>query len=418
MDVKFKPWVVLLIVPAFALPLNPVAWGQSPVRGGAFQPASSTTGPNSSTRSNQSNLPLPVASQSSTGIVQTANSQSAKINWIDGKQLAQALKQAAQENKPLVLHFWNERCRPCLALEQFVFPNPILVQAINSQFIAVKINTLETPDIPKTYGVTRWPWDLYLSSQGVKLLERASPNNVSQYTQSLNSVAKMHGNFMKSAQVSNASPLPQKPFEITPVLSTQPDMQSFQSPRSGQSLVPESPINPPSVQVARQPETTPTHQAQAPQTVNNEFYKPQPSNSGAANDDLKPVPLPPIGLEGFCPVSLLKETRKIAGSQDWGCIHRGKIYFFTNQVNRDTFLKTPDRYAPVLAGYDVVIYEETGKLVEGKSEFGGFVGTKANRVVFLFASEENKNKFIKDETGRYIEAARVATNHTNENWLR
>lgn len=94
------------------------------------------------------------------------------------------------------------------------------------------------------------------------------------------------------------------------------------------------------------------------------------------------------------------------------------MYFFVNESYRDIFMKDPDRYAPVLGGYDVVIYRETGKLVEGKTVHGGFLGTGDNKVIFLFANEENKQKFKFDREGQYIQAARMATRNAGENWLR
>lgn len=329
-----------------------------------------------------------------------------------------------------MLHFWNEKCQPCLALEQFVFPNPQLAQAINSQFIPVKVNTLATPEIHRKYNVTRWPWDVFISPNGLELSRRQAPNNASQYTQYVNSVAQMQQSFTKltARPGSGGSDTKSKndlsnpnPNQASTVAGNQsPNGQQFVSNSSFSSQQTKGQMgtaggtNP--VNYQGQSNTINFQGSPGPAKVANKFFKnSQNRQSGTAQTQDQQYS---IGLEGYCPVTMLKEIKKVLGSKEYGCVHRGKLYFFANQSYRDIFMKDPDQYAPVLAGYDVVIYRETGKLVEGKTEFGGFVGQKGNRVVFLFASKDNKDKFINDKQGRYVETARIATKNTKETWLR
>lgn len=70
-------------------------------------------------------------------------------------------------------------------------------------------------------------------------------------------------------------------------------------------------------------------------------------------------------------------------------------------------MNSPDRFAPVLAGYDVVEYRETGRLIEGKNSIGIFAGDANSRQVYRFASKENMQKF-KNDSGRYNDAVRTA----------
>lgn len=399
--------------------------------GGTFQPNSGVNNARSTLLQSSAQSPTGFQQQSQFGgdsrfqartqnDTSFAGSQTAKINWIDGRNINSAFQLAARENKPVMLHFWNERCGPCMALEQYVFPNPLLAQAINSQFVCVKVNTMQTPEIHKKYGVTRWPWDVFVSANGMKLSERASIQNASQYTQYVNSVAKIHQNFMNLAandansavtQATNttvetrgansfASANSNTGFTTSTAPPTNSNVQSNSFAPSGPNAT------------ANSGSSIEFQNHQGPARVQNRFFANQENKDQARGDT------PPVGLEGYCPVSMLRETRKVTGSKDWGCIHRGRLYFFANQAYRDIFMKDPDRYAPVLAGYDVVIFRDSGKLVEGKTEFGGFVGQNENRVVFLFANEENKKKFIADKQQRYVQAAKVATKNSRENWLR
>lgn len=426
MDVK-KGMVVAGLGAVIFVLLNDTAHAQ--FSNSRFQPAgspsvnSSSSGTNGTSSGFQTN---PASKRGQSSFSARTQNQSPfagpntdKIKWMNGKNLEQAFKLAAQQNKPVMLHFWNEKCQPCLALEQFVFPNPLLAQAINSQFIPVKVNTLETPEVHRKYNVTRWPWDVFISPNGLELSRRQSPNNAAQYVQYIHSVAKMQQSFTNltthhskpnasagnALAVNNAAmPKSNQQFVSNSSFSTQ-DTRGQLGSADGK--------NP--VRYNGQSNTVNFQGSPGPAQVTNKFFKGgQAAPNPAAANEAKVT----VGLEGYCPVTMLREVKKVLGSKEFGCVHRGKLYFFANQSYRDIFLKDPDRYAPVLAGYDVVIYRETGRLVEGKTEFGGFVGQNDNRVVFLFASKENKLKFISDKQGRYVETARIATKNTKENWLR
>lgn len=393
----------------------------------------------------------PSSYQPPTGSLKTANqspfgsASSSKINWLDGKQLAQAQQLSIQTNKPIMLHFWNEQCAPCLALERSVFPNPSVVSAINSQFIAVKVNTTETPEIHRTYGVNRWPWDVFIAPDGKKFFDRQSPPTADAYSQQVNSVAGMYQKFAKFAAASPSMPKtgqqhstqsafgkPTSQFASSTAQQTNFTQQRGEStwpPRSGMDLASnQTPSNqmPANGRLPSNPRTDSSSSA-----VQNQFYKRPtagagtndfasnqgPTNPASANTSIAnpmagfnsspATETPAIGLEGKCPVTLLKSEKWVSGSKEWGCRHRGKLYFFTSREYRDEFMNSPDRFAPVLAGYDVVEYRETGRFIEGKNSIGIFAGDANSRQVYRFASKENMQKF-KNDSGRYNDAVRTA----------
>jgi protein disulfide-isomerase len=128
----------------------------------------------------------------------------------------------------------------------------------------------------------------------------------------------------------------------------------------------------------------------------------------AATPTKAPI-LPPIGMEGYCVVTLYQYNQKLAeaqaagrdldpsikgwikGNKKFGAIHRGRLYLFVSADAQKAFLKEPDLYAPALSGYDPVIYNETNqqKLVDGKRSYGLFF----NNQVYVFSSEESLRKF-------------------------
>ena len=106
-------------------------------------------------------------------------------------------------------------------------------------------------------------------------------------------------------------------------------------------------------------------------------------------ENIKPPANPPFGLDGFCPVQLVENSRWQPGKKAWGAIHRGRTYLFAGAEERRRFLADPDRYAPVSSGDDVVLLLEQGRSVSGYREHG----LQFDGHVYLFADEGTLEKF-------------------------
>ncbi|HPP53074.1 MAG TPA: thioredoxin domain-containing protein, partial [Thermoguttaceae bacterium] len=72
--------------------------------------------------------------------------------------------------------------------------------------------------------------------------------------------------------------------------------------------------------------------------------------SGETVSEGWPPGLPPLGLEGYCPVELVEKRRWVLGTHPWGVIHQGRTYMCAGPEEQKRFLANPDRYAPVLSG--------------------------------------------------------------------
>ena len=84
-----------------------------------------------------------------------------------------------------------------------------------------------------------------------------------------------------------------------------------------------------------------------------------------------------------------------------------RVYIFASQENLQLFQSEPDAYSPILAGYDPVIFEETGRLVDGEEEYGVFMGKTPKQRIVLFASPETRARF-QLEPRRYLQSVRQA----------
>jgi protein disulfide-isomerase len=106
-----------------------------------------------------------------------------------------------------------------------------------------------------------------------------------------------------------------------------------------------------------------------------------PSMAGASGS--------PIGMDGFCPVTLQEQERWVKGDARWGAVHRGATYLFLSQQHQQRFLSDPDRYSPVLSGLDPTRYVDRGELAPGRRAHGMWFREK----IYLFADEQSLDRF-------------------------
>jgi protein disulfide-isomerase len=105
---------------------------------------------------------------------------------------------------------------------------------------------------------------------------------------------------------------------------------------------------------------------------------------------------PPIGLEGYCPVTLLEGGKWKKGDRRYGAIHRGRTYLFISIAEQQKFLTDPDAYSPILSGADPVIFAERGQLVDGNRNFGVSLPNGGRSEMYFFATAESRDLFEKN----------------------
>jgi len=170
---------------------------------------------------------------------------------------------------------------------------------------------------------------------------------------------------------------------------------------------------PPQQQVQRQPTGAPQGQQQfngGPVGTPNPHAQ-RPTGPAVADSRGAAAPVaggPPPGqsplcLEGFCPVTLVESMKWVKSDERWGAIHRRRTYQFASEAAQQRFLADPDKYSPVLSGYDPVIFLEGRKLVPGERKHGVFF----KKHIFLFSSEESLSRFWDAPQG-YSAAAQQA----------
>jgi YHS domain-containing protein len=111
----------------------------------------------------------------------------------------------------------------------------------------------------------------------------------------------------------------------------------------------------------------------------------------------------PVGLEGYCPVTLAERGVWVEGRAQWGVRHRGRTYLFATAEQQKAFLADPDRYAPALSGDDPVMAFDAGKSTPGQRRYGVTYQSRT----YLFASTETRDAFAANPQ-RYTAGAMVA----------
>src|SRR4029079_4061540 len=98
---------------------------------------------------------------------------------------------------------------------------------------------------------------------------------------------------------------------------------------------------------------------------------------------------PPLGFDGYCPVSMRNSWRWVAGNPQFGAIHRGHTYWFATAAEQKQFLTDPDRYTPALSGMDPVLVLDHKQQVPGKREHS----LDYDGLFYMFASEATLQQF-------------------------
>lgn len=371
-----------------------------------------------------------------------------EIPWLQDAR--QALQIAGQRQKLVLLHFWSESCGPCLQLERQVFNQPEVIRAINASFVPVRLNTSHEQQLAAQLRIDRIPMDIVLAPNGRELFRGVSHQDPNRYVSTLDQIAAgfRAGAVQRPSQMHAPDPASADDPRLPDDLREQPSIPVGQNPIDGlgAGTPPRSPargvgaagaaaspssgpaeISNPYVNRQPAPEADsrarvsvgapPSRPAGTPafdpaaaprsQVVLNSHGSSEPARSAPSaagvGPQAGPQAPPSLALKGHCPVTLVQQDTWQRGDTRWGAIHRGRTYLFVTQAAQQAFLANPDRYTPMLSGYDVVRFTERRELAEGNPNFG----LNVDGQMFFFADEAGRDRF-ESAPQHYIEQVRVA----------
>jgi YHS domain-containing protein len=139
---------------------------------------------------------------------------------------------------------------------------------------------------------------------------------------------------------------------------------------------------------------------------------PLPTDSGIVEppvvaESAAVMPVEQIGLEGYCPVSVVTQESWIPGDPAITCQHGGRTYRFAGEAEKRAFAANPDWYAPAFSGDDAVLASRQGLVVTGKRAYSAAYKSR----LYLFSSPDTRNAFVASpET--YIRRTQIARGQT------
>ncbi len=125
--------------------------------------------------------------------------------------------------------------------------------------------------------------------------------------------------------------------------------------------------------------------------------------AGAPDPKRLPPGAPPLGFDGYCPVSMRNQWKWVAGDPRWGIVHRGRTYWFAGEAAQQQFWTDPDRYSPALSGMDPVLAIDHQQQVPGKREHS----IDYDNLFYMFSSEATLQQFTASPE-RYAAGVRQA----------
>jgi len=138
-----------------------------------------------------------------------------------------------------------------------------------------------------------------------------------------------------------------------------------------------------------------SEEAQLPTATQQAVAAPDPSQL--------PPGVPPLGFDGYCPVSMRRNWKWTPGNPKYGAIHRGRTYWFAGPQEQQEFLANPDAYGPALAGIDPVLAIDHHQSVSGLREHS----LDYDGQFYLFSSEATLQQFTSNPE-RYASGVRQA----------
>jgi protein disulfide-isomerase len=129
----------------------------------------------------------------------------------------------------------------------------------------------------------------------------------------------------------------------------------------------------------------------------------QPLAGGSPDLSKLPAGSPPLGFEGYCPVTMRNGWKWVAGNPQWGIVHRGRTYWFAGPEEQKQFWTDPDRYTPALSGMDPVLAMDHQQQIPGKREHS----LDYDGLFYMVASEATLQQFTANPQ-RYAASVRQA----------
>ncbi len=227
---------------------------------------------------------------------------------------SQAVDEAKQSGRPLLLHFYAKWCGPCRQMEHDVLHSNDVRDLLSKDFVAVLVNCDEHPELQMQFNIQSLPTDIVLSPDGAVLLKSEGSRDKKTYLAQLARVIE--------------------PSENPPPVQKQPVAEKVKL------LVGLDRYSPVSLAKNRQWRKGKNEFALVYQEVVYLMFDDKEYQEFKA----EPTKFAPR-LLGCDPVVLWTSDRAVPGSTQFGAYFDGELYLFNSAENRDRFKGRPNLYS-------------------------------------------------------------------------
>ena len=246
---------------------------------------------------------------------------------------ASARQHAEQNRLPLLIHFSGQNCPHCVTMERTVFSDG-RVQSQLRRLGAVHLNRDVDLEYSREFNVTHVPADVIIHPDG-RIEKQVGRKDKDAYLRLLNRlIAKQEFKPSRVVERPSGGMTDSRPSAATPASDT------------------------PEEQLRR-----------------------------SADEELFNQQTP--GLQGYCPVSLIRLDQLVQGSKSHTVIRNGVRYYFASEEMRAEFLSAPRRSLPECLGCDPVLLTRELKAVPGDPR----LRVRFDGKLWLFTSEKTREEF-------------------------
>jgi len=100
-----------------------------------------------------------------TRISETSMADQKTIQW---KSYNAGMSEAQAAGKPIFLHFYAIWCAYCTKMEKDSFQNDTVIDFLNQNYISIRVDLDQQPDIGNNYNVFALPTTYFFSAKGEK----------------------------------------------------------------------------------------------------------------------------------------------------------------------------------------------------------------------------------------------------------